>query len=93
MMRATREENMGIFDANMRAIRKLVKMAKLEENLAMETKTHATSQLKEEMPMYGHPMTVKRKQQDSSAMDPRNTGRFETRNNVNDLKYAENRNA
>ena len=54
---------MGIFDANMRAIRKLVKMAKLEENLAMETKTHATSQLKEEMPMYGHPMTVKRNQQ------------------------------
>ena len=61
--------NMVIFGANMKAIRDLAKLDKVDENMIVGTKSGVRSEIKEKHGMYVYPMTVNRKKKKGDAMD------------------------
>ena len=59
--KACQSGNMIIFGANMKAIRDLAKLEKVEDNVIVGTKTGVKSVIKEKNGMYVYPMTITRK--------------------------------
>ena len=72
----------------MKAIRESARQSKVEENLIMDTETNVRSEMKEKRGMYVYPMTTRRKKKDPNAMDLSSVGRFESKNNFNELHSA-----
>jgi len=59
--RACKSGNMIIFGADMKAIRDLAKLDKIEDNVIIGTKSGVRSEIKEKNGMYVYPMTITRK--------------------------------
>ena len=77
LRKVAEDGNMIILGANLQAIKRLAKLNKIEENLVMNTKTGAKSEIKKKNAMYVYPITIKRKKKDVSGMDIGTVGRFE----------------
>jgi len=69
--------------------RKLANMNKIEENLVMDIKTGAKSEIKKKNGMFVYHMRIKRKKKDPNAMDISAVGRFEHKNSYDELKEEE----